>query len=235
MAKPQAIAKTFDAYLERGGDRLNWTIVRVPVDVARVWGVRGQLKVMGQINGFEFRTSLFPTGKGDHILMVNKKMQAGGKVQVAMKAHFVIQPDLAPRKVEVSKELERVLQQSKRLVRFFDSFNYSMRQYMAKWVSEGKKAETRQRRAEELAERLMLTLEAEKELPPVLQVEFNRNPKARAGWEKMPRGHRRSHLMAIFYYKKPESRARRVAKAVQEMVTYAEKKKSQPVDDETDD
>lgn len=235
MAKPQAIAKTFDAYLERGGDRLNWTIVRVPVDVARVWGVRGQLKVMGQINGFEFRTSLFPTGKGDHILMVNKKMQAGGKVQVAMKAHFVIQPDLAPRKVEVSKELERVLQQSKRLVRFFDSFNYSMRQYMAKWVSEGKKAETRQRRAEELAERLMLTLEAEKELPPVLQVEFNRNPKARAGWEKMPRGHRRSHLMAIFYYKKPESRARRVAKAVQEMVAYAQKKKSQPVDDETDD
>lgn len=235
MAKPQAIAKTFDAYLERGGDRLNWTIVRVPVDVARVWGVRGQLKVMGQINGFEFRTSLFPTGKGDHILMVNKKMQAGGKVQLAMKAHFLIQPDLATRKVEVSKELERVLQQSKRLVRFFDSFNYSMRQYMAKWVSEGKKAETRQRRAEELAERLMLTLEAEKELPPVLQVEFNRNPKARAGWEKMPRGHRRSHLMAIFYYKKPESRARRVAKAVQEMVAYAQKKKSQPVDDETDD
>jgi uncharacterized protein YdeI (YjbR/CyaY-like superfamily) len=235
MAIPKAVQKKFDAFLERGGDRLNWTIVRVPVDVAKVWGVRGQLKVTGEINGFPFRTSLFPTGKGGHVLMVNKKMQAGGKVQLSMKAHFVLQPDLAPRKVEASPELDRVLQQSKRLSKFYESFNYSMRQYMAKWVQEGKKAETRQRRAEELAERLMLTMEAEREPPPVLQIELNRNPKARAGWEKMPSGHRRSHLMAIFYYKTPEARDRRVAKAVQEMVMYAEKKKGRSEEDEVDD
>ncbi len=126
------------------------------------------------------------------------------------------------------------MQQSKRLNKFYDSFNYSMRQYMAKWVGEGKKVETRQRRAEELAERLMLTFEAEHELPPILQIEFNRNPKARAGWEKMPRGHRRSHLMGIFGYKNPDSRARRVAKAVQEMIAYAEKGKNQSADDEAD-
>ncbi len=77
----------------------------MPVDVAKVWGVRGQLKVTGQINGFPFRTSLFPTGKGSHILMVNKKMQAGGKVQQGMKAKFVLQPDLTPREVSVPKEL----------------------------------------------------------------------------------------------------------------------------------
>ncbi len=234
MATPKAVKKTFDAFLERGGDRLNWTIVRVPLDVAKIWGVRGQLKVTGQINGFDFRTSLFPTGKGGHILMVNKKMQAGGKVQLAMKAHFILQPDLEEREVAVPKELIRVLMQSKRLNKFYDSFNYSMRQYMAKWVGEGKKTETRRRRAEELAERLMLTLEAEHELPPILQIEFNRSPKARAGWEKMPRGHRRSHLMGIFAYKNPDSRGRRVAKAVQEMVAYAEKGKNHSADNEAD-
>jgi uncharacterized protein YdeI (YjbR/CyaY-like superfamily) len=234
MATAKVVKKRFDAFLERGGDRLNWTIVRVPLDVAKIWGVRGQLKVTGQINGFDFRTSLFPTGKGGHILMVNKKMQAGGKVQPAMKAHFVLQPDLEKREVSIPKELTRALLQSKRLNKFYDSFNYSMRQYMAKWVGESKKAETRQRRAEELAERLMLTLEAEHELPPILQIEFNRNPKACAGWEKMPRGHRRSHLMGIFGYKNPDSRARRVAKAVQEMVAYAEKRKNQSADDEAD-
>jgi uncharacterized protein YdeI (YjbR/CyaY-like superfamily) len=232
MATPKAVKKTFDAFLERGGDRLNWTVVRVPLDVAKIWGVRGQLKVTGQINGFDFRTSLFPTGQGGHILMVNKKMQAGAKVQLAMQAHFVLQPDLEKREVAVPKELTRVLLQSKRLNKFYDSFNYSMRQYMAKWVGEGKKTETRQRRAEELAERLMLTLEAEHELPPILQIEFNRNPKARAGWEEMPRGHRRSHLMGIFGYKNPDSRGRRLAKAVQEMVAYAEKKKGQSNEEE---
>ena len=197
MATPKAVKKTFDALLERGGDRLNWTIVRVPLDVAKVWGVRGQLKVTGQINGFAFR-SLFPTGKGGHILMVNKNMQTGAKVQLGMQAHFVLQPDLVLREVSMPKELLRALQQSKRLTRFYDSFNYSMRQYMARRVGEGKKPETRERRAEELAERLMLTLEAEHELPPILQLELNRNPKARAGWEIMPVQHRRSHLMAIF-------------------------------------
>lgn len=232
MASTKAVARKFDAFLERGGDRLNWTIVRVPVNVAKVWGVRGQLKVTGQINGFSFRTSLFPTGKGEHILMVNKKMQAGGKVQLGMKAKFVLQPDLTPREVSVPEELVRVLKQPKALRRFYDSFNYSMRQYMARWVGEGKKPETRRRRAEELAERLMLTLEAERELPPILQIEFNRSPIARAGWDRMPPGHRRSHLMAIFYYKSPEARARRLSKAMQEMVAYAKKKQTESTSDE---
>jgi uncharacterized protein YdeI (YjbR/CyaY-like superfamily) len=235
MAKPKDVKKKFDAFLERGGDRLNWTVVRVPLDVAKIWGVRGQLKVTGQINGFDFRTSLFPTGQGSHILMVNKKMQAGGKVQLGMKAHFVLRPDLEKREVSVPTELTSVLLQSKRLNKFYDSFNYSMREYMAKWVGEGKKEETRRRRAEELAERLMLTLEAEYDLPPILQLEFRRNAKARAGWEKMPLSHRRSHLMGIFGYKSPESRARRAAKAVQEMVAYAEKKKGQSIEEETFD
>jgi uncharacterized protein YdeI (YjbR/CyaY-like superfamily) len=235
MATAKATQKTFDAFLERGGDALNWTIVRVPVDVAKVWGVRGQLKVTGQINGFPFRTSLFPTGKGSHILLVNKKMQAGGKVQQGMKAKFLLQPDLTQREVSVPEELVRVLKQSKPLRRFYDSFNYSMRDFMAKWVGEGKKPETRRRRADELAERLMLTLEAEHELPPILQIEFNRSPIARAGWDRMPPGHRRSHLMGIFYYKSPEARARRLSKAVQEMVAYARKKQNDSTSDEADD
>lgn len=235
MASPQPVARKFDAFLERGGDALNWTIVRVPVDVAKVWGVRGQLKVAGQINGFPFRTSLFPTGKGSHILMVNKKMQAGGKVQQGMKAKFVLQPDLTPREVSIPKELASVLKQSKPLRRFYDSFNYSMRDFMAKWVGEGKKPETRRRRADELAERLMLTLGAEHELPPILQIEFNRNPLARAGWDRMPPGHRRSHLMGIFYYKSPEARARRLSKAIQEMVAYAKNKQNNSTSHEVED
>ena len=39
----------------------------------------------------------------------------------------------------------------------------------------------------------------------------------------MPPSHRRNHLLSIFYYRNPESRARRVAKAVEMMLEYAEK------------
>lgn len=235
---PKLVAKTFAAVLERtdgapgapgsgalghGGDRLNWTVIRVPLDVAKVWGVRGQLKVKGEINGFAFRTSLFPNGKGGHFMMVNKKMQAGGKAAPGMKARFRLEPDMARREVTAPPELLSVLRQSRPLLKFYESLNYSTRHEIAKWIQEGKQSETRRRRADQMAERLMETLEAERELPPVIKVALSHNPKARAGWERMPPGHRRAHLLGIFYYRNPESRARRVDKAVQEMVAYAEK------------
>src|SRR5215813_52529 len=219
-------AKTFNAVLERSGDRLNWTIIRIPFDAAKLWGKRGQLRVKGEINGFPFRSALFPTGQGSHVLMVNKKMQAGGKVVPGSKAKFRLEPDIESREFKPSQELERIFRQSKQLRKYFDSLSYSMRRYIAAWIEEGKHTETRRRRAEQMAERLLATMEAERELPPVLQVALQHNPKARTGWDLMPPGHRRSHLLSIFYYRDPESRARRIAKAVEEMVAYAEKSES---------
>ena len=226
MPTAGSTAKTFQAVLERGGDRLNWTIIRIPFDAAKIWGKRGQIRVKGEINGFAFRTSLFPTGEGGHILLVNKKMQAGGKVVPGSKARFRLEQDAAPRKVEPPPELLRTLRQSRALQKYFDGLNYSTRHWIAGWVAEGKQAETRRRRAGQIAERLLLTMQGERELPPVLQVALQRNPKARAGWELMPPTHRRAHLLGIFAYRNPESQARRIAKAVQEMVAYAEKQEA---------
>jgi uncharacterized protein YdeI (YjbR/CyaY-like superfamily) len=223
MARSGDNVKEFAAVLERTGDRLNWTVVRVPLDVAKIWGKPGQLRVKGRINGFTFRSSLFPDGKGSHFMMVNKKMQAGAGVQPGSKAQFRLEPDTAAREVTAPKELLKVLSQSKRLRKFYDSFNDSYRRYMCEWVGEGKHSDTRVRRAEQLAERLMLTMEAEKELPPVLRIALAGNPLAREGWERMPASHRRFHLMGIFGYRNPESQSRRVAKAMEEMIAYAKK------------
>ncbi len=223
-AAPKLVAKTFDAVIERTGDRLNWTIIRVPLDVAKVWGVRGQLRVKGEINGFAFRTSLFPTGKGVHFMMVNKKMQAGGKTAPGMKARFRLEPDTAKREVTTPQELVSVLRQSRLLLKFYESMSYSMRNEIAKWIQQGKASETRRRRADRMAERLMQTMEAERELPPILQVAMRQNPKARAGWERMPPGQRRFHLLGILGYRSPESRERRLAKAMEEMIKYTKKR-----------
>ena len=206
---------------------LGWVIIRVPLDVPKVWGVRGQLKVKGEINSFPFRTSLFPTGKGYHFMMVNKQMQCGAGVRPGMTARFRMEPDTEVRVVRVPAELTRALQQSKLVERYYASFSYSARREIAKWVGGAKQAETRRRRSEEMAERLMQMMEAERgDLPPVLELALSRNPKARAGWERMPPSHKRQHLFGITGYKSPESRARRVAKAVEMMVEYAEKGRS---------
>jgi uncharacterized protein YdeI (YjbR/CyaY-like superfamily) len=221
---PKPVAKTFQAILERSGEGLNWTIVRVPIDVPKVWGVRGQLRIKGEINGFPFRTSLFPTGQGTHLVMVNKQMQAGGKVAAGMKARFCIEPDTEKRVVAMPPELARELGQSKRLKKFYESFNNSTRYEIARWVGLGKQGETRRRRAQQLGERLMETMEAERQLPPLIERALAQNPLAREGWQLMPPRHRRSHLLGIFGYRSPESRARRLAKAVEEMVQYAKRR-----------
>lgn len=217
-------AKAFRATLERTASRLNWVIIHVPLDVANIWGKRGQLRVRGEINGFGFRTSLFPTGKGGHIMIVNKRMQAGGKAAPGSVAQFRLEPDTEVRIVTMPAELKRALAEDRSLCRWFDRLNHSTRSEISKWVSDVKSAEARTRRAEQIAERLLATMEAERELPPILQVAFAQDPRARQGWALMSPSRRRGHLLGIFYYRDPESRARRVEKAVRDAAELAEKR-----------
>ncbi len=60
---PKSGLKSFRATLEPDGTNLKWTIIRIPFNVEKIWGSRGMLKVKGEINGFAFRTSLFPPAK----------------------------------------------------------------------------------------------------------------------------------------------------------------------------
>ena len=212
-------AKSFSAVLERMPNNLGWVIIRVPFNVAETWGKRGQQRVQGEINGFGFKSTLFPTRGGEHFLLVNKKMQSGGKTAAGLTAKFRLQPDADPRPAPApSGELLRELSQSKRLLKFYESFNNSTRRDIAQRIAEGKHPETRRRRAQQLAERLMETMEAERELPPMIEMAFRQNPRARERWESMPASHRRRHLLAIFYYREPESRMRRLAKVIEEVL-----------------
>src|SRR3984893_9617482 len=128
----KSAAKSFQAALERIPSRLGWVIIHIPFDVHKFWGVRGQLRVKGEINGFAFRTSLFPTGKGYHYLLVNKRMQAGAAVRPGSVAQFRIEPDTEKRIATVPAELQRILNEDRLLRRWFAQLNYSTR----KWITD---------------------------------------------------------------------------------------------------
>jgi uncharacterized protein YdeI (YjbR/CyaY-like superfamily) len=200
---------------------LHWVVVRIPFDVGKVWGVRGHLRVKGDINGFAFRTALLPSRGGYHFMIVNKQMQKGARVSPGMEARFRMEPDTEKREVPPSPELDRVLKQSRRLQKFFQSLSPSMRKEIARFIAAAKQPATRVRRAEQLAERLMETMEAEVELPPMILQVIARNPPAAEGWRRMSPSHRRMQLLGIFYYRTFEARLRRIEKAVEEMIEYA--------------
>ena len=219
--KPKMAAKSFKATLERMQGNLGWVIIRIPFDVTKMWGVRGRLRVKGEINGFEFRTALFPTGRGFHFLLVNKRMQAGGDVRAGSTAEFRLEPDLEVRKALMPVELKRALSQDRSLQRWFNSLSYSMRRWICDRVGQPKNAAVRARRAEQIAEQLLTTMEAERELPPLLKAAFARDPRAFEGWQRMTPTQRRHTLLSIFHYQNPESRERRIAMMLEEAAARA--------------
>lgn len=216
--------KVFEATLERMRSNLGWVIVRIPFSVQKIWGTRGMFRVRGEINGFAFRSSLFPTRKGEHFLLVNKKMQAGAQASEGMTAEFQLEPDTEERVIRIPVELQRILAEDRAFRRWFGTLNYSIQKWLADWITQPRNPSSRGRRAEQVAEQLLSAMEAEHELPPALKLAFTRDPRALEGWNRMTPLRRRGQLIAIFYYRSPEARARRVQKVVEEAIRYSEKK-----------
>jgi uncharacterized protein YdeI (YjbR/CyaY-like superfamily) len=221
--------KTFAAVLESDHSSLNWVVARVPFDVQKAWPNRKRLRVRGDINGFAFRTSLFPypggAGNGaGYMLLVNKKMQAGAKAYRGDKVRITLEPDLQERKAAMPAELARALKADRQLRKWFDGLSEYTRRTFGALVDEIKSPEARQRQAGRIAERLLLTMEGELETPPILKAAFARQPMAEAGWKAMTETQRRGHLLGVFYYESVEARERRAAKAVEEALKVAKKR-----------
>jgi hypothetical protein len=206
-----AKTKRFRAVLEKGQRALGWTIARVPFGPEEL-GRMVRLRVCGGVNGFAFRTSLFPDPRGGFYLLVNRATQSGAGISLGDTAEFSLQADLEPREAELPDELATLLDEEPGLRRWYGELTEYMRREIGKWVTDVKSDEARIRRAEQMAERLLATMEGERELPPVLDLAFRARPKARAGWGRMTPAQRRGGLMAIFYYRTPEVQQKRVQK-----------------------
>lgn len=244
--KSKAIAKSFKATLEHMAGNLGWVIIRIPFNVEKVWGVRGRLRVKGEINGFEFRSTLFPssyqqvravfpTRRSFHLLLVTKRMQAGGYARAGDTAQFRLEPDFEERKAVMPPELRRAFSQARALQRWFDSLSYSVRRWICTEVALPKSVATRERRAERIAEQLMATMEAELELPPILKAAFARDPRAWEGWQTMTPTQRRYTLLSIFHYREPESRERRITKMLEEAAARTDSRDGKPKHKRTTD
>ena len=207
-------SSTFRALLEQGSLALGWTIARVPFDPADIWPKMIRLRVRGEINAFAFRTSLFPDPRGGFYLLINRSMQQAAGVHLGDTADFLLEPDLDARAAELPDELAVLLDDEPGLRPFYDSLTEYTRREIGKWITTVKSDASRMKRAEQMAERLLSTMEAELELPPLIAAAFRRNPKARAAWDNLTPLQRRHQLMAVFYYQTPDAHQRRIDKII---------------------
>jgi uncharacterized protein YdeI (YjbR/CyaY-like superfamily) len=216
--------------LEPLGDSLGWVVAWLPFDPATAWKKMVRLRVTVEVGGERFRTSLFAgsrlathSRREGHFLLVNKQMQQVARAGVGALVAFAIAPDLAPRDPELPDELAALLDDEPGLRAWYDALSEYTRREIGKWVAGVKSDEARMRRAQQMAERLLATMEAERELPPVIEAAFRARPKARTGWARMTDAQRRGELMGVFYYQTVEARLKRVEKLCATAETHAGK------------
>lgn len=217
--------KEFRATLEATGTNLHWVIARIPIDLKKAWPGWGSRRVRGQINGFAFRTSLFPGPEGKGLtLLVNKKMQAGAKAGPGASVRIRLEPEIGPLVLSTPAELTAELKGSRQLQRWFQRLARSRQKGICFFIDQAKGVETRRKRAEAMAESLMLAMEGEETTPPILRAAFQRQPHAERGWNSMTAIQRRNHLLGIFYAQTVDGRNKRAARAVEECLRVTQRR-----------
>jgi uncharacterized protein YdeI (YjbR/CyaY-like superfamily) len=225
---PTTKPKTFRAKLELLGKSLPWTVARIPFDPKTTWPQRRGHRVRGTVNGIPFRSTLISAFKGGSlVLIVNKQMQRAAKARLGDQVTIQLEPDLEERPAELPPEFTRILKSEPTLRKWFQqTLSQSDQREIGKFLSQPKSPAARQNRAEQMAERLMLTMEGEIETPPILRIAFQRQPSAAQGWQSMTPTQRRRHLLGIFYYRTPDARQRRAEQAIADAITLIQRAKT---------
>ena len=148
-----AVTKRFKVLLE-GYENTKATGIIIPFDVEKVFGTRARVPVRGTINGFAFRSSIFPTGKGTHYMVVNKGTREGAKAKAGDLIRVVMQRDDEPRVITPPQDFARALKSNKAAQAMWGKLNYSDQRGCVNSIEEAKKPETRERRIEKAVAQL---------------------------------------------------------------------------------
>jgi hypothetical protein len=139
--------KKFRVTLEKH-ERSEAAMLTIPFDAVKVFGTRARVPVRGTINGFPFRTSIFPRGDGRHYMVVNREVRAGARVKGGDTVSVQIERDDEPRVVKPPADLERALKANREARASWEKLSYTHQKEYANAVAEAKRPETRARRIE---------------------------------------------------------------------------------------
>jgi hypothetical protein len=141
-------ALKFDIVLD-GMEGNSVAALTAPFKVEEVFGTRARVPVRGTINGYPFRSSLMPMG-GCHRMVVNQTMRKGAGVKAGDKVRVVMERDTGERVVEVPPPLKRLLSANQQAQNNWEKRSFTHQKEMAKWITEAKRDDTRQRRLAEI-------------------------------------------------------------------------------------
>jgi bacteriocin resistance YdeI/OmpD-like protein/uncharacterized protein DUF1905 len=143
-------AKIFKARL--GGEKGEAPVVEIPFDVRATYG-SARPKVSVTVNGVTLRTTV-AVYDGRSYIGFRKEIREAAGLEMGKTITVAIEPDTAPRLVDVPEDLQRALAKNAAARKIFESLSYSHRKEHAQWVASAKKEETRARRVARVIEML---------------------------------------------------------------------------------
>ena len=147
-------AQKFAATVEAVGPGGAWTRIALPFDVPKVFGAKARTSVRGTINGYAFRSSIFPNGDGSFHMMLNKALLLGAKASAGDKVRVVMEKDEGGRGMEMPADLKRALSKNAAAKRTFSAKTDAFRNEYIVWIASAKQEETRRRRVARAVERI---------------------------------------------------------------------------------
>ena len=145
QTKQKPPARRFRVVPERHGQHEAY-VIRVPFDARKVFGMPARVPVRGTINGFPFRSSIFPAGDGAHYMAVNREVREGAGVRGGETISVVMGRDDEPRTVEPPADFLRALRADRAAGETWGRLSYTHRKEHVRAVEEAKRPETRARR-----------------------------------------------------------------------------------------
>ena len=142
---------TFTAVIQNAGG--GGAFVEVPFDVEQAFGSK-RPRIKALIEGVPYRGTLTRYGTDYHMLIILRGIREKIGKTFGDEVTITVEPDTAPRVVEVPPELAKALKKEKAARAYFESLAYSHQREYVGYITEAKKEETRERRAAQTVEML---------------------------------------------------------------------------------
>ena len=121
--------------------------------VAAVGEGAKRFPVLATVNGYSWRTTVSRM-RGEFLVGLSRAVREQAGVEAGDTVDVELKLDASPREVEVPKPLADALAGDDGARAAFEGLAYTYRKEYARWISEAKRDETRQRRLAEVLQRL---------------------------------------------------------------------------------
>ncbi len=141
----------FSAVIQQAGN-INGAYVEPPFDVEQVFGAK-RVKVLATFDGVEYRGSLVRMG-GCYMLGMTQEIRKKIGKDFGDSVLVTVEKDEEERVIEVPEDFQSLLSADSNAQDTYDKLSFTAKKEYVTWITEAKKAETRQERIKKAVERL---------------------------------------------------------------------------------